>query len=363
MQIKLDVRVSLGAFNLAVVLDLPLNGVITLFGPSGAGKSTLLRCIAGLERAGRGYVQVGDEVWRDDAAGTFLPTHARSLAYVFQEPRLFSHLPVEKNLAYGYQRTPQAARYLDWDKIIDLLDLGHLLHRRPHHLSGGEKQRVAIGRALLASPKLLLMDEPLASLDQARKQEVLPFIRKLHDELDVPIIYVSHSLSEVLQITDTMVFMQQGKNIATGSLMSLCSQLELVDYLGDMSGAVIETTVAEHDDEFGLTRLHFAGQDLYVPLQHLAIGQKQRVHVLARNVGIALEAPQVTTSFLNIYQAKVIEIAQPNMTTHSVQLKLDIGVPVVASISRKSLHALQLSPGQTCYVLIKAVSLTQHVMA
>ena len=361
MQIKANFNLAFDDFQLAVELDLPAKGVITLFGPSGSGKSTLLRCLAGLEISGKGFMQVGDEVWRDDASGCFVPTYERPLGYVFQEPRLFSHLTVEKNLKYGYDRTPDNERYNEWDQIIELLDIKHLLQRKPNKLSGGEQQRVAIGRALLASPKLLLMDEPLASLDNERKAEVLPFIRKLHDELDVPIVYVSHSLLEVLQITDTIVFMQQGKNIATGPLTQLCSELDLINYLGDMSGAVIETTVAAHEEEFGLTRLAFKDKTLYVPQQSATIGQPQRVHILARNVGIAIQQPQVTTSFLNIFEAKVVGVAIPNIRSHAVQLKLDIGVPILASISRKSLHTLRLEPGQTCFALIKAVSLAQHV--
>ena len=361
MQIKANFDLTFDEFQLSVNLDLPAKGVITLFGPSGSGKSTLLRCLAGLEKSDHGFMQIGNEVWQDDASGFFVPTYARPLGFVFQEPRLFAHLSVEKNLSFGYKRTPEDERYIEWDYIIDLLDIGHLLQRKPNKLSGGEQQRVAIGRALLASPKVLLMDEPLASLDNERKSEVIPFIRKLHDELDVPIVYVSHSLLEVLQITDTIVFMQQGKNIATGPLTELCSELNLVNYLGDMSGAVIETTVAAHEEEFGLTRLTFQYNSLYVPRVNGMIGQSQRVHILARNVGIALQPPQVTTSFLNILEAKVISVAVPDVRSHAVQIKLDVGVPLLASISRKSLYNLALEPGQTCYALIKAVSLAQFL--
>ncbi len=348
-------------FNLTVDLELAANGVTTLFGPSGSGKSTILRCIAGLERGENGYLKIVDEIWQDEKNNIFLSPHQRSLGYVFQEPRLFSHLSVQKNLEYGFKRTPISERNIDWDQVVEMLAIEHLLQRKPNRLSLGEQQRIAIGRALLASPKLLLMDEPLASLDLARKREVLPFIRKLHEELDIPVIYVSHSLQEVLQITDTLVLIKNGKTLATGSLTQLCSELELSQYLGDMSGSVIETMVAAHEEEFGLSRLIFNGAHLYVPQQSVEIGHTLRVHVLARNVGIALQKPQETTSILNIMSATVVEVYVSKINKHTVQVKLDVGVPLLACISRKSLHALMLEPGQQCYALIKAVSLAQEM--
>ncbi|ALP53256.1 molybdenum ABC transporter ATP-binding protein [Candidatus Tenderia electrophaga] len=359
-ELKARFGLNYPGFKLTAELDAPLPGVTTLFGPSGAGKSSVLRCLAGLERSATGYVQLGDQVWQDERRNIFLPVHQRRLAYVFQEPRLFNHLGVRANLEYGYRRRPPAQRRLDWDTIIDLLALGPLLARRPQHLSLGEQQRVAIGRALLASPQLLLMDEPLASLDMARKREVLPFIKRLHDELQMPVVYVSHSLHEVLQITDTLVLMQNGRSIASGPLAQLCSELTLSQYLGDMSGSVLETRVDGHEIEFGLTRLSFAGGHLYVPLQPNSPGESLRVHVLARNVGIALQQPQATTSFLNILPATVTQIDTPDISGHEVHFKLDIGVPLLANISRKSQHSLRLEPGQRCYALIKAVSLVQN---
>ncbi len=363
MRIKANIDLAFSGFDLKVRLDLPGKGVTTLFGPSGAGKSTLLRCLAGLERSSTGFMQVGEEVWQDENNGLFVPVFQRCLGFVFQQPRLFSHLSVQKNLEYGFKRTPEKERNIDWDQVIEMLAIGHLLQRKPDKLSGGEQQRVAIGRALLASPKLLLMDEPLASLDNQRKQEVLPFIRKLHDELDIPVIYVSHSLQEVLQVTDTMVLMKDGHNIASGPITEICSKLELSQYLGDMSGSVIEARLDAHEEAFGLSRLRFEGGEIYVPQQSVAKGHQQRLHILARNVGIALQRPQVTTSFLNILEATIIEVALPDIASHAVQVKLDVGVPLLASISRKSLHILRLEPGQKCYALIKAVSMTQNIVA
>lgn len=362
MRINCRFDVAFAGFKLAVDLDLPAQGVTTLFGPSGSGKSTLLRCIAGLERSSNGRISIGDMPWQDEAQNLFIPTHQRPLGYVFQEPRLFGHLSVEKNLQYGLKRTPEAERQIDWQQVIDLLDIGHLLQRKPHKLSGGEQQRVAIGRALLASPQLLLMDEPLASLDNPRKAEVLPFIRRMHELLDIPVIYVSHSLHEVLQITDHMVLMNAGQAIASGSLTELCSELTLTTYLGDMTGAVIDTKIDAHEEAFGLTRLEFDGGNIYVPQQAQEEGSHLRVHILARNVGIALQKPQVTTSFLNVLEATVVDVAVPDISSHAVQVKLDVGVSLLASISRKSLNTLRLEPGQKVYALIKAVSLANEVI-
>jgi len=355
IQARFDIAYE--GFHLKTDLDLPAKGVTTLFGPSGSGKSTVLRCIAGLERSPTGNMIIGKEVWQDETNNCFVPTPQRSLGYVLQEPLLFSHLTVQQNLEYGYKRTPQSERRIEWRHVIEMLDIGHLLQRVPHKLSGGEQQRVSIGRALLASPKLLLMDEPLASLDIARKREVLPFIRRLHDALEIPVIYVSHSLHEVLQITDTLVLMRSGRNIASGPMIELCSDLALSQYLGDMSGSVIEATVDAHDKAYRLTCLRFQGGEILVPQQSLSIGEPQRVHILARNVGIALQKPQVATSFLNILKATVMDVATPDSGSHAVQVKLDVGVPLLACISLKSLHVLKLRPGLQCYALIKAVSL------
>ncbi len=360
-RLKIRLGVAYDGFDLKLDLDLPGRGVTTLFGPSGSGKSTLLRCLAGLERSRTGFIKLADSVWQDEGAGIFLPTHQRPLGYVFQEPRLFNHLTVRGNLEFGFKRTPANERRLGWNQIIELLALSHLLDRKPQHLSLGEQQRVAIGRALLASPKLLLMDEPLASLDIARKREVLVFIRKLHDELDIPVVYVSHSLQEVLQITDTLVLLRDGRVIASGPITALCS--ELSSYLADMAGSILETTVLAHEPEFALSRLAFSGGQLYVPIQDCDVGHALRVHVLARNVSIALEKPPISTSILNIIEAKIIAISEPEAGQHSVQIKLDVGVPLLANISRKSLHTLALEPGQKVYALVKAVALAQGLVA
>lgn len=346
-------------FRLQAQLDVPSHGITAVFGRSGSGKTTLLRCLAGLARSPSGFMSLNGAVWQDEAKGIFAPVHRRAVGVVFQEPRLFSHLSVRANLNYGLKRTPVQERRVSWEQVIEILGIGHLLERRTHHLSLGEQQRVAIGRALLTSPRLLLMDEPLASLDVQRKHEILPFIQGLRTALDIPVIYVSHSMQEILQLADTLVLIDAGKTVAAGPVQEIFSRLDLPGYLGGTAGAVIDTQVARHEPEFGLTRLEFHGRHLYVPLQALNIGQPLRVHILSRNVSIALAPPSTPTSVLNIIEAHVAEIGPVVADRHSVDIRLDAGCPLLASITRKSLAALALVPGQRVYAYIKAVSLNQ----
>lgn len=358
LQARFDIR--LPGFALAAQLDIAAQGACAIFGPSGAGKSTLLRCIAGLERSPSGYLRLGDEVLQDEAAGIFVPPHARRFAFVFQEPRLFAHLSVKGNLEYGYKRVVAAQRTIEWQQVVELLALQPLLDRSVENLSLGEQQRVAIGRALLTSPRLLLMDEPLASLDQQRKQEILPYIQRLSSELTLPLLYVSHSLTEILPLAQGLLLLRHGQVVASGPLLEVCSDLRWADTLGAVVGAVMEARIAAHEPEFALTRLDLHGQSLYVPLQQRAIGSSIRVQVLARNVSLALGPPSSLTSVLNVLKARVVEIAAPLEQHHAVQVKLDVGAPLLASISRKSLHTLALRPGQQVYAMIKAVAMGQE---
>ena len=344
-------------FTLAAEFDLPAQGASAIFGPSGAGKSTLLRCIAGLERCPEGYLRLGDELLQDETLGIFVPPYKRRFGFVFQEPRLFSHLSVHGNLEYGYKRVAPGQRTVEWQQVVTLLALQPLLARTVSHLSLGEQQRVAIGRALLSSPRLLLLDEPLASLDEQRKQEIIPYIQRLSHELQLPLLYVSHSLAEILPLAQTLLLLSHGTVVANGPLLDVCSDLRWADSLGALAGAVLETRVASHDHVFGLTQLDLHGQPLYVPLQNAAVGSELRVQVLARNVALILQPPTSATSVLNVLQATVMEIAEAAVDQHAVQVKLDVGAPLLASISRKSLHTLALVPGQRLYVMIKAVSM------
>lgn len=349
-------EVKFPGFQLEASLDFPGQGVSVIFGPSGCGKTTFLRCMAGLERSSTGMMRLGDEVWQDESRGIFVPVHRRAIGMVFQEPRLFPHLSVRDNLEYGFRRTLVQSRSILPDRVVEILGLGQLLERRPHHLSGGEKQRVAIGRALLTSPSLLLMDEPLSALDNRRKREILPFFLRLKRELGIPIIYVSHSLEEVLQLVDTMALLEAGKVVACGPVGEVFSNMGLRGHIGpSLIGSVLDTQVTGHEPEFHLTHLDFMGQPLCVPLQSAATGQSLRLHILAQDVSIVVDPPGLRTSVLNILKAKVL--AASDCQGHSVDIKLDVGRPLLATITRKSFVRLGLHPGQTVYAHIKAVKM------
>ena len=347
-------------FQLKIALDLPLNGITAVFGPSGCGKTTFLRCLAGLERSPNGVLRLGNAIWQDEAQAMFLPISQRSVGYVFQEPRLFPHLSVRANLEYGLKRTAEDKRKLSCEKIVEILDLQNLLDRRPHGLSGGEQQRVAIGRALLTSPELLLMDEPLSSLDVKRKREILPFIQRLDAELHIPIIYVSHSIQEVLQLATTLVMLKDGRVTGVGPLREVFSQLDSRSFMEESHvGAVIDTTIEAHDMEFGLTKLAFDGQHLYVPHQEQSVGERLRVQILSRDVSIVTSPPAFQSSVLNILEATVTDIGTVDPEHPFVDIKLDIGWPLLATITRKSLVSLNLQRGQQVYAQIKAVAFSQ----
>jgi len=349
-------------FQLHVELDVPATGILALFGPSGSGKTTLIRCLAGLERAPHGFLCLGDEVWQDETRNIYEPIHRRPIGYVFQDARLFPHLSVRSNLVYGFNRTPVSQRTVSLEQVIDILGIEHLLDRRPHKLSGGEQQRVTIGRALLTSPRLLLLDEPLSSLDVDRKREILPFIRRLYKEIHVPIIYVSHSINEIVQLAQLVALLQEGRIAAIGPVGEVFSRLDLRKKLGRHPiGAVVDAVIAEHEPAFGLTRLDYKGQSLYVPFQSLEVGAELRVHILASDVGLVLgdSSLLMLTSVLNVLQAVVVDMTEVDQSTVDVQL--DIGCPLVASITKKSLDALKLTPGQQVFAHIKAVALIEEL--
>ncbi len=342
-------------FQLDVDLNLPDRGVTALFGHSGSGKTTLLRLIAGLDHAPVGRLVIGDSVWQDKAQGIFVPPHRRSIGYVFQEASLFEHLSVQGNLAYGQKRAPSAQNAFQQDAVTSLLGIGALLSRRPASLSGGERQRVAIARALLAGPQLLLMDEPLAALDPARKQEILPFLERLRAELQIPMIYVSHSPDEVARLADHLVVMEQGRAIAQGPLAETLARLDLPIRLGDDVGAVIDATVIEHDARWHLARVEFPGGALWVRDAGQPIGHRLRVRILARDVSLSHQAP-LGSSILNSLSAEIIALAEDNHPAVTL-VRLSIGgTPLLARISRRSAAALALEPGAKVCAQVKAVA-------
>nr|WP_321860647.1 molybdenum ABC transporter ATP-binding protein [Pseudomonas sp. V3/K/3/5] len=355
----IDVRLHLkySAFALEVDLHLPGRGVTALYGHSGSGKTTCLRCIAGLERATDGFVQVNDEVWQDSRSGLFVPPHKRALGYVFQEASLFPHLSVRANLEFGLKRIPRAQRRVDMTQATELLGIGHLLERHPQHLSGGERQRIGIARALLTSPRLLLMDEPLAALDSKRKSEILPYLERLHDELDIPVLYVSHAQDEVARLADHIVLLSEGKALASGPIGETLARLDLPLALGDDAGVVISGTVSAYDAHYQLLSLQLPGSALHMRVAHapLALGKALRIKVQARDVSLNVQAEE-HSSILNRLPVTVIqEIAADNNAHVLVRLDAD-GTPLLARITRFSRDQLQLHPGQTLWAQIKAVA-------
>ena len=355
MSIQASLQHSYPGFALGVDLTLPSRGVTAIFGPSGCGKTTLLRCIAGLERRANGYLCVGDEVWQDDTKRSFVPVHQRSLGYVFQDASLFAHLSVSQNLNYGMQRVPTALRRVSLGQSIELLGIAHLLQRRPDALSGGERQRVAIARALASSPRILLLDEPLAALDSARKAEVLPYLEKLHSELDIPVLYVSHAIDEVARLADHLVLMEAGKVVASGHAEDLLTRLDLSLAHGDTAGAVLTLTVSQHDEQDHLSTALFSGGLMSLPIQNKNIGQSLRIRVQARDVSLTLQQ-QSGTSILNILSATVRAIAPDS--PGQVIVSLDVGgCALLARITERSARTLALEPGLKLYAQIKGVAI------
>ncbi|GCL61589.1 molybdenum ABC transporter ATP-binding protein [Pseudaquabacterium pictum] len=346
------------SFTLDVDLQLPGQGVTALFGPSGCGKTTLLRALAGLERAA-GRVALGDAVWQDDAQRRFVPPHQRPLGYVIQEAALFPHLSVQANLDYGRQRAGSAARAFALDAVVALLGIGALMDRRPATLSGGERQRVAIARALATAPRLLLMDEPLAALDAPRKAEILPYLERLHRELALPIVYVTHAMDEVARLADHLVLLEAGRVRAAGPLAELLARPDLPLARQDEAGVVLSARVDQHDPAYGLTRVAFDGGTLWVGETAAAPGEAVRARVLARDVSVARQRPQ-DTSVLNVLPV-VLDSVQADRSTALLRLRLGGpgGDPVwlLARITRRSADALALQPGDALFAQIKGVAL------
>ena len=352
--LDVNVRGRFGEFRLDAAFS-AAGGLTALFGRSGSGKTSLVNLLAGLAPAEDGRISIDGLVLFDSALGIDLPPERRRLGYVFQDARLFPHLSVRGNLVYGMKRVRPAERHQDFDNVVDLLDLRFLMERRPRTLSGGETQRVAIGRALLASPRLLLMDEPLASLDAARKDEVLPLIERLRDEAGLPIVYVSHALEEVVRLADTMVLMSDGRVVASGGVEELMARLDLRPHTGRYeAGAVLAATVAGADQRFGLTELAVSGQRLLVPALDLPVGSRLRLRVQARDVSLSLVAPR-EISVLNVLHGVVREIGTG--TAPQVDVLIDIGAPLIARVTRRSVHDLGLVPGKAVYALVKAVAI------
>lgn len=356
MSLSVDIGHSFGAdFALEARFSCG-SGITALFGRSGTGKTTLVNMIAGLIKPQRGKISMNGRVLVDTEAGIFVPPHRRHVGYVFQDARLFPHLNVKHNLLYGRLFAGNAADGIGFDQVVDLLGIGGLLERRPATLSGGEKQRVAIGRALLSRPQVLLMDEPLTALDVARRDEILPYLERLRDELALPIVYVSHAIPEVTRLADTLVLLSEGKVQAVGSVAELSTRLDLFPLTGRYeAGAVLEAEVARHDEAYGLTALRLKAGEMLVPRLSRAIGERLRVRIRARDVTLALLRPE-QTSALNILPGMVTELL--NDGGPQVEVKLDCGGDLLlARVTRLSVEKLALRPGLPVFAQIKTVAL------
>lgn len=343
-------------------------GVTVLFGRSGAGKSTLINMVAGLIAPQNGRIQIAGTPLFDRSRNINVKPERRNIGYVFQDARLFPHMCVADNLRYGMKRLPRDQQTRQFEHVVALLDLNALLARRPSKLSGGEKQRVAIARALLSHPRILLMDEPLSSLDAGRKSEILPYIERLSTEFALPVLYVSHAVEEVVRLADTLVLVDDGTIKAQGTVEDLMGRIDLAPYTGRYeAGAVLNATVTKHDNALGLTCLALSGHTIFTGQVDLNLGESVRLRIRARDVALSL-APLNGTSILNQLPVKVSEISKGSGSQAEVALTVAPAPghatattqTIVARITRKSLSDLNLHPGVACYALIKAVALDRH---
>lgn len=346
-----------GAFQLRAAFTAP-PGITALFGRSGSGKTTLVNVIAGLVRPDSGRVAVGDDILLDTALGIDLPRHKRRVGYVFQDARLFPHLGVRQNLVFGRWFAGRDVSGPSLDEVVDLLGLGGLLGRRPAGLSGGERQRVAIGRALLAGPRLLLMDEPLASLDEARKAEILPFIERLRDASGVPIVYVSHALPEVIRLADTVVLLDGGLVVAAGPATDVLSRPDAGGVGAERDvGTLLEAVIDRHDAAYGLTALSTAIGPLMTPRLDLLPGMRRRVRVQARDVMLSRARPE-GLSALNVFPAVVLGVDAEVGDSASRLVRLTCGDgTLLARITRRSVDVLGIAPGLPVFAIVKSVAL------
>ncbi len=359
--IEIAAQDRLGDFTLDVRLSVPDAGVTALFGPSGSGKTSLLNMIGGLRSPASGRIVIGESVLFDSDRRIDVPPEKRRIGYIFQEGRLFPHLTVQRNLVYGLRRTPNSERYVEPDQVIALLGIEALLDRRPARLSGGEKQRVAIGRALLSSPQILLMDEPLAALDAARKAEILPFIERLHGEITIPIVYVSHAMDEVLRIADTVAVFREGRVEAVGPVEELASRLDLTGQAGfGEAGTVLAAHVVEHDEAHAVTALDTPAGRIMVGRLDAPVGAKTRLRLRARDIALALEAPR-QASFLNVLEGTVATLEQRDTGAVDVAVEIVPGVRIWAEVTQLAVERLALSERKPVHVLIKSVAVERYV--
>ncbi|MCF6429921.1 molybdenum ABC transporter ATP-binding protein [Leisingera sp. MMG026] len=351
--LTVSLRHELPEFGLDVQFEAP-PGVTVLFGRSGTGKTTVIQAVAGLLRPDQGRVALDREVLFDTTLRHWLPPYKRRMGYVFQEGRLFPHLTVRQNLAFGQWFAPRRAKRESLDRVVELLGIGPLLQRRPGLLSGGEKQRVAIGRALLAAPRMILADEPLSALDEARKAEILPYFERLRDEIGIPMLYVSHSAAEVARLATTVVVLQDGKVQRQGTAAEVLGDSGVMPAGVRAAGALLEARVTSHHND-GLTELDAGGVPLFLPQIAKAVGSVVRVRISAHEV-ILSRLPPEGLSALNILPGSIEHVRTGGGPGAMVSLQTPAG-RVLARVTRRSAQALGLEAGVECFAVVKTVSI------
>jgi molybdate transport system ATP-binding protein len=354
MSAEISISHTRGAFHLDANFGFSAPGVTALFGHSGAGKSTIIHAIAGLIRPDEGKIVIGGKALLDSAQGLCVPAPKRRLGVVFQDARLFPHLNVKTNLLYGQRRANEKPNPGETERVVTLLGLAQLLERKPRTLSGGERSRVALGRALLMHPRALLLDEPLAALDTARKNEILPYLERVRDESKIPILYVSHSMDEVARLADRIIVLHEGRVIAEGSLFDVTSNLDLINGGAQLPGSVLEAVVSGHDQAHALSELSVSGETLVVPALNRNIGEKVRLRIDAQDVMLALSKPD-GISANNVLPASISEVRTGEGPYEDVLLNLG-ETRLIARITRRSAERLKLKKGQKIFAVIKSVT-------
>ena len=360
--IHLQINIARSAFELKLKLQLPARGITAIFGPSGSGKTTLLRAVAGLEKNPQGLIQIGENIWQDTKQGIYIPTWQRPLGYVFQESSLLPHLSAAENLNFGLKRVLKSANSAPTaankalQASIELLGIGCLLQRMPDELSGGERQRVAIARAIAMQPQLLLMDEPLASLDAARRQEIFPWLARLRDELKMPMLYVTHSAEEVARLADHLVVLDQGHVKAQGSVSAVLTQVVNPVVVGEDAGALIEGCIGAVDAKWHLSRVDFDGGCIWMRDAGLPVGKAVRIRILARDVSLAISEP-TNTSIQNQLRGS-IQSMTPDKHPSQVMVVLKCGAEeVLARVTKRAVNELALQVGMPVWAQVKSVAL------
>ena len=350
--IECNIKIQLESFMLDANFSIPDRGITVVFGPSGSGKTTLLRAIAGLEKSDKGFLKIGDSVWQKGE--DFLATHKRQIGYVFQDAALFDHLDVKGNLNFVIKRAIGLKEDFI-ESIHNLLEIKTLLNRKTTQLSGGEKQRVAIARALLTNPKILLLDEPLSALDLKRKNEILPYLDSIHNDLEIPILYVTHSQDEMSRLADHLLLIEDGNIVGSGPVNDMLTRFDMPLSHGGDAVSIIEAEVLKRDSEFNLMHLDFLGGQFIVPDNSFPVQTKVRIRVVARDVSLT-KSKQVDTSILNIFPAMVQEIVNEGEAQVMVRLQIKETI-LLACITRKSSYKLRLEKGSEVFVQVKSVAI------